>query len=177
MKMKKWIALLLMAVLTLSLSTAFAASPSKTVADVPKVLEITTSGEKAGDDFMIIILPDQPAVLAELAKINKDDPVSYFPQEVQEKLGSGLKLDEFLSITCVNYKPEYGDVTAVFQFTAKYTSDAAAATGFISGETVEWEADATEVRPEGTVAITFTQDEMVRMQQGVNTALAVLSAK
>ena len=70
--MKKLISLVLVAVLALSLATAYAV-PSKTTTDLAKVIDVETTGEKPADDFAIVIVEDSEAAKAIAALTGRED--------------------------------------------------------------------------------------------------------
>ena len=174
--MKKLISLVLVALLALSLATAYAV-PSKTTSDLTKVLEIETTGEKPADDFAIVIVEDSEAAKAELEKIIefvKDGkaPAGYFPKELLPENADALEMNEFVGIEVLNYKPEYGDVTAKLEFGTEY-KEGQKVYPLVSIDGV-WAAAPGEAQEDGTVKITFTADELQKMMESTN-ILAVLS--
>ena len=174
--MKKLISLVLVAVLALSLATAYAV-PSKTTNDLTKVLEIETTGEKPADDFAIVIVEDSEAAKAELEKIIefvKDGkaPAEYFPAELLPENASELEMNEFVGIAVLNYKPEYGDVTAKLEFGTPY--NAGQKVYPLTSIDGEWTSETAEAQEDGAVKITFTAEQLQKMAEAAN-IMAVLS--
>ena len=176
--MKKLISLVLVTVLVLSLATAFATVPSKTTTDLAKVIDVETSGEKPADDFAIVIVEDSEAAKAELEKILEfvkegNAPAKYFPAGLLPEEADNFDMNEFVGIAVLNYKPEYGDVTATLEFGTPY--QAGQKIYPVTNIGGEWTAETAEAQEDGTVKITFTAEELQKMMESTN-MMGVLSA-
>ena len=84
-----------------------------------------------------------------------------------------VPLNEFVGIAVLNYKPEYGDVTATLEFGTPY--QAGQKIYPVTNIGGEWTAETAEAQEDGTVKITFTGEELQKMMESTN-MMGVLSA-
>ena len=137
--MKKWLALVVAALLALSTMAAFAATPSKTTSDLAKIdaasIE-TSTGVAVADDFVIAIPAEDPAKVTEVVEGLYEDTtkggkpvIAYFDDEtadaIADLLPAGvnleeLELNELISLVIENYDEAYGDIDIVFYFNTQY---------------------------------------------------------
>lgn len=199
--MKKWMSILVAALLILSMSTAFAAVPSKTTSNAATVTTVVSStGVEIAEDFKVAIVVEESApVVQELTKIatfvatNEVSVVEYFPEEVKEQIVAKLpetivtedvEINEFVTIDQTAYTETYGDIKASFSFTTVYAPEQTlvALVGIFTGEVdengepiIEWIVLDAIANEDGTVEITFTQDAMLKMQGAEATSLAIVN--
>lgn len=184
-------ALLILAVLAMC-ATAYAAAPSKTAADMARVVAAKgLSGEPMDEDFSISIVGDPQVVeegiqrLCDFVGESQQASAAYFPEETREQMrelmppGSDMnawKMNEFVAAQVAEYESRYGDVEAQFAFATEYLPGQPLATvlGLYIGDAVEWIAIAAEVRADGVVAVIIPQQAMLRLQGADAAALAVL---
>lgn len=192
--MKKLLSILLVVVLVLSVSSvAFASVPSKTTADLVKLIGVASSSGDTLPVKFVIPIPEQSTVaneeLAAIAAYSQQSGVSlmsYFDQAVQDQIKvllpeefavDKLTINEFLPITLVDYKTEYGDLVVTFTFATPYTDGQpiVAMVGIKEDATVTWFAQKAEV-VNGIVNISFTQDVLLKIQEANGDfILAILS--
>lgn len=198
--MKKWIALVAVVAMVLTLGVASAAIPSKTTTDIAAKPEIlTTTGAQVSESFTVEQAEDKAPVVKEIAKIAEavntqgKAPVEYFPAEVQaviaEKLPEvadlkALEMNEFVSIATTGYDATYGDVSVAFDVVSTYApgQKVVALVGVYSGAldangefVVEWIPMNAAVNSDGRVQVDFTADALTKMQGAYAASLALLS--
>lgn len=196
--MKKWTSILITVLLILSITTAFAAVPSKTTTNASTVTTVVSaSGVELADDFKVAVAVEESApVVNEISKIftfvsSGNAPVDYFPAEVKEEIvaklpetivSADVEINEFVSIDQTAYTEAYGDVKVSFSFTTSYTPKQAlvALVGIFTGEVdengepiVEWIVLDAIANEDGSVEVTFTQEAMLKMQAAQTTSLAI----
>ncbi len=121
-------------------------------------------------------------------------PIEYFEEDVRREVlkqlvdigmpedydMTQLAFNEFVTIREIGYEEVYGDVIARFEFVAKYQAERklVGLIGFYSGEQNEdgndvvcWEVAPAEVLEDGTVAVTLSQQQMLRFRESAVTAL------
>ncbi len=192
--MKKRLSILLAVVLVLSMSSvALATVPSKTTADLVKVIGVASSTGAALPVKVTIPTPEKSTVandelmaIVTYTKQSGTSLVSYFGQVVQDEIkalmpeGFGLDkltMNEFLPLTLVDYKPEYSDLVCSFTFATVYTDGQpiVAMIGIKNESTVTWFVQKAEV-VNGMVSISFTQDVLTKIQDAKGDfVLAILS--
>ena len=194
--MKKIFALLL-AIVMMSLTVAFAALPSKTSGDIATVGKLVADGDenKAIGGLQIVIVEDETVdeTLSEITEATKERaPIEFFPEDVQkkitEKLGEDfnlktLELNEFVALDVIGYEPEkYSTIAAPFTFETEYKADQKVfpVIGFYDGEEIEWATLADqflegEIQEDGSVNITFEDAMLARMDASPSIAMALLS--
>lgn len=194
--MKKIFALLL-AIVMMSLTVAFAALPSKTSGDIATVGKLIADGDENKDigGLQIIIVEDETVdeTLGEISEATKEKtPIEFFPEDVQkkiaEKLGEDfdpktLELNEFVALDVIGYEPEkYSTIAAPFTFETEYKVDQRVfpVIGFYDGEGIEWATLADqflegEIQEDGSVNITFEDAMLARMDASPSIAMALLS--
>lgn len=199
--MKKWMSILVAALLVLSMTTAFAAVPSKTTSNATTVTAVvTTTGVAVAEDFKVEVVVEESApVVQEITKIatfvaeNSAPVVEYFPVEVKEQIVAKLpetvvteevEINEFVTIDQTAYTETYGDVKTSFSFTTVYAPEQTlvALVGIFTGEVdengepiIEWIVLDAIANEDGTVEVTFTQDAMLKMQSAEATSLAIIN--
>lgn len=183
---KKWMAMLMSALLIVSLAAgASATAPSKTTEDLVYAARSETTGT-----FGVSVVANDPLVQAVIKKIEAflgqgGAVVNYFPDGVKSnilgKFPSGTSADsivanEIVSISTAGYDATYGDVVVTFGFATVYPSGAplAAVAGVIDGQgNVEWIVlDASAVG--GQVQVSMTKAAIEKMATG-SVMLAILS--
>jgi len=197
--MKRFISLMIAALLICSMASAFAAVPSKTTTNATVVTTVTTStGVEIAETFAVSVQEDSEPVAKEIEKIftfvsEGNAPIEYFPVEVKEEIiaklpetivDAEIEINEFVTVDIADYAEEYGDVEISFSFTTVYAPEQTivALVGIYNGEVdengepiVEWIVLDAIVNEDGSVAITFTQDAMVKMQAAESTSLAIIN--
>lgn len=95
-----------------------------------------------------------------------------------------MEINEFISITPVEYKEEYGDIETNFAFVTEYEVDQQVIVlfGLYTGEVdeqgefiVEWVVLDATVEEDGTLTVVIPQAEMLKMQDAAHVAMVVLS--
>lgn len=185
-------ALLILAAMALC-STAFAAAPSKTSADMARVVAARPlNGAETGEAFCISIVEEPQAVADDLQRLfglvndEQQPPAAFFPDQTRAELRALLpegcdmdawELNEFVAVQIDEYESGYGGVEAQFVFATQYQPGqrVVAALGAYRGEAVEWIAVAAEVQQDGSVAMLISQQAMLALQSADAVALAVLS--
>jgi len=198
--MKKWTSILVTVLLVLSMTTAFAAVPSKTTTNTAAVTTITSvSGAELAETFKVTVAEaDDEDVVKEIQKIytfvsDGNAPVEYFPVEVKEQIvaklpetivAADVEINEFVTIDQTDYEESYGDVKASFRFTTVYAPEQSlvAVVGIFTGEVaengepiVEWIVLDAVANEDGTVEVTFTADAMLKIQNAATTSLAIIN--
>lgn len=203
--MKKWLALVVAALLALSTMAAFAdVTPSKTTEvkiDAEKIE--TSTGTPVGDDFIVATPAEVPEKTEEVVKelfdlTSKDDTpvITYFSEDTQKTIAellpegtdlTSLEMSEIIALVIENYDESYGDIAIVFHFeTTAYDPDqslvamlgiysAAEAANVEAEDGVEWFALAAEAVDNGDVKVTFTQDVLVKAEAADNCTLGILN--
>jgi len=203
--MKKWLALVVAALLALSTMAAFAdVTPSKTTEvkiDAEKIE--TSTGTAVGDDFIVATPEEVPEKTEEVVKelfdlTSKDDTpvVTYFSEDTQKTIAellpegtdlTSLEMSEIIALVIENYDESYGDIAIVFHFeTTAYDPDqslvamlgiysAAEAANVEAEDGVEWFALAAEAVDNGDVKVTFTQDVLVKAEAADSCTLGILN--
>ena len=136
--MKKWLALVVAALLALSTMAAFAAIESPlAVAKIDPDTITTSTGVPIGDDF-VVETPDfdenpeivKPVVDALKEIADKDEPIiTYFDDATKDAIADLLPLDvniedlelnELVNLVIENYDEAYGDIDITFYFDTEY---------------------------------------------------------
>ena len=200
--MKKLVLALAAVLMALSMSTAFAATPSKTTTDVTRVKEVAAVLEDgttaAADGWNLEITEDTDEVTSEIAKIyphvvtHGNTVISYFPIEVQEALAElfgedfdlkTLNMNEFVTLQLVGFEKIANDVKADFTFTTKYEADkkAAVVLGLYNGQrdekgqyVVEWKVLGAAATEDGDLSVLFPLDVLAQMNDAAAVSMAVL---
>ena len=196
--MKKMAMALAAALMVLGVSTAFAATPSKTTTDVTHVQKVEAVKEDgtvaAADGWDLEVTEDADEVTSEIAKIYAhvvtagNSAVSYFPTETQEALAElfgkdfdlkTLSMNEFVTLKLTGFEKVTGDAKVVFTFTTKY--EVAVVLGLYNGErdakgqyVVDWKALEAEVLENGDLSVVFPLDVLAQMNDAVAVSMAVL---
>ena len=201
--MKKMALALVAALMMLSMSTAFAATPSKTTTDVTQVKEVATVNEDgtttAAKNWNLEVTEDSDEVTSEIAKIYAhvvtagNHAVSYFPIETQEALAElfgadfdlkTLNLNEFVTLKLTGYENIGGDAKVTFTFTTKYEvgKKVAVVVGLYNGQRdangqyiVEWVVLGAEALENGDLCVVFPADVLAQINDAVAVSMAVLS--
>ena len=108
--------------------------------------------------------------------------------EVLEKLPDieKLEINEFITVEPIEYKEEYGDIKTNFTFVTEYKQEQQVIVlfGLYSGEVdefgefvVEWVVLDALVEEDGSLSVVIPQAEMLKMQDSLGVAMAVLSEK
>lgn len=197
--MKKWMSILVAALLVFSM-TAYAAVPSKTTTNAATVVSAeSATGVEVAPEFSVAVTEDAEAVTAEITKIfnfvtEGNAPVAYFPTEVIEKIAekiadvaipvATLEINEFVTIDETAYTESYGDMKVSFSFTTVYkpSQKLVALVGIFTGEVdangeavVEWIAVDAAANEDGTVAVSFPAEVMLKIQSADSVSLAIVS--
>lgn len=186
--MSKKIFCMVLTLMMVLCSTAFAAVPSKTTSDVTSDAPVSVSGAELGIDFAIVPSDDNTVaqtVLDMIANVinNTAVPVvKVLGEEAEAAIAAllpegvdaaDLELAELFEVYVQNYAESYGDVKVAFH-TLTAANTVAAAFGIVNGEeTPEWVVLATEV-VDDTVVVTFTADALAKAADA-NTVLAFLN--
>lgn len=202
--MKKMAMALAAALMVLGVSTAFAATPSKTTTDVTHVQKVEAVKEDgtvaAADGWNLEVTEDADEVTSEIAKIYAhvvtagNSAVSYFPTETQEALAElfgkdfdlkTLSMNEFVTLKLTGFEKITTDkVKVVFTFTTKYEvgKKVAVVLGLYNGErdakgqyVVDWKVLEAEVLENGDLSVIFPLDVLAQMNDAVAVSMAVLS--
>jgi len=169
------------------------AAPSKTAADVAQVVALASSGETPAEDFSLVIVRADEAQEKELARIAESvleqgaAPVDCFSPAVKQAIAArlpadvppeALELTEFVPLAALNYRVEYGDVTADLLLDTPYAPEQTicALIGLFENGVVTWIWTEAEITPEGNVRVTFSAAELRRMSEAQAVSLAILSA-
>ena len=144
--MKKMAMALAAALMVLGVSTAFAATPSKTTTDVTHVQKVEAVKEDgtvaAADGWNLEVTEDADEVTSEIAKIYAhvvtagNSAVSYFPTETQEALAERDAKGQYV---------------------------------------VDWKVLEAEVLENGDLSVVFPLDVLAQMNDAVAVSMAVLS--
>ena len=200
--MKKMAMALAAALMVLGVSTAFAATPSKTTTDVTHVQKVEAVKEDgtvaAADGWNLEVTEDADEVTSEIAKIYAhvvtagNSAVSYFPTETQEALAElfgkdfdvkTLSMNEFVTLKLTGFEKVTGDAKVVFTFTTKYEvgKKVAVVLGLYNGErdakgqyVVDWKVLEAEVLENGDLSVVFPLDVLAQMNDAVAVSMAVL---
>ena len=136
--MKKWLALVVAALLALSTFAAFAVDSPKPEATIDADSIKSTTDAEIEEDFIVAVPEEEPEQLAEMTEkaeevIKGGDPiVELFDEDVQkaieEKLPEEtdletLEMNELIPLIVENYEEEYGDVEVVIHFPTDYNED------------------------------------------------------
>jgi len=203
--MKKWLALVVAALLALSTMVAFAdVTPSKDTSDNAKIVEEsieTSTGVAIADDFIAAIPEETPEKVNEVVKelfdttTKGEDAIKYFPEDIQkaieEKLPEGvtlsdLELNEIIALVIENYDEAYGDIDIVFAFNTLYKPEQTifallgnytADKAVEAEDGVEWMLLDAVGQEDGTVKVTFTQDALKAAEAADASMLAILNTK
>ena len=140
--MKKVLTVLVALMLVLSMTTAFAAVPSKTT--TPVITGITSAtGDPLPDGFTIEVVPDTAMTIEQVEKLYEfvqegNAPIDFFEPEVQNAILAKLnenkpstealtlddlkdwEINEIVSVDATNYDPTAGDVIVSFEFATPY---------------------------------------------------------
>ena len=201
--MKKMAMALAAALMVLGVSTAFAATPSKTTTDVTHVQKVEAVKEDgtvaAADGWNLEVTEDADEVTSEIAKIYAhvvtagNSAVSYFSTETQEALAElfgkdfdlkTLSMNEFVTLKLTGFEKITTDkVKVVFTFTTKYEAGmkVAVVLGLYNGErdakgqyVVDWKVLEAEVLENGDLSVIFPLDVLAQMNDAVAVSMAVL---
>lgn len=201
--MKKMAMALAAALMVLGMSTAFAATPSKTTTDVTHVQKVEAVKEDgtvaAADGWNLEVTEDADEVTSEIAKIYAhvvtagNSAVSYFSTETQEALAElfgkdfdlkTLSMNEFVTLKLTGFEKITTDkVKVVFTFTTKYEAGkkVAVVLGLYNGErdakgqyVVDWKVLEAEVLENGDLSVVFPLDVLAQMNDAVAVSMAVL---
>ena len=205
--MKKWLALVVAALLALSTMVAFAdVTPSKDTSDNTKIVDEsieTSTGVAIADDFIAAIPEETPEKVNEVVKelfdttTKGEDAIKYFPEDIQkaieEKLPEGvtlsdLELNEIIALVIENYDEAYGDIDIVFAFNTLYKPEqtifallgnytADKADEVEAEDGVEWTLLDAVGQEDGTVKVTFTQEALMAAEAADASMLAILNTK
>ncbi|MBQ8953635.1 MAG: hypothetical protein IJ048_05930 [Clostridia bacterium] len=143
--MKKVLTVLVALMLVLSMTTAFAAVPSKTTN--PTIVDITTvSGDPLPEGFTITTVGDTTMTIEQVEKLYEfvkegNAPIDFFEPEVQNAILAKLnenkpstealtlddlrdwEINEIVSVDATNYDPAAGDIVVTFEFATPYQLD------------------------------------------------------
>ena len=172
--MKKMAMALAAALMVLGVSTAFAATPSKTTTDVTRVQKVEAVKEDgtfvAADGWNLEVTEDADEVTSEIAKIYAhvvtagNSVVSYFPTETQEALAElfgkdfdlkTLSMNEFVTLKLTGFEKVTGDAKGQY--------------------VVDWKVLEAEVLENGDLSVVFPLDVLAQMNDAVAVSMAVLS--
>ena len=186
---KRFFIVIVAAAVLLTAVPALAATPSKTTDDMTRITKLQSEDGSAGD-ALIYVRPEPSdfadKTLSEITAYNAKNKLitGFFSEEVKVKALEFLPKDtdlnkmtmsEFVSIGIGEYKAEFGDVTATFQFPLEFKDKqlAVAVLGYTDaqGNTV-WAPLKTEV-VDGTLVILFPSE--ILLVAGHDAVLAVLS--
>lgn len=197
--MKKLTALLLVAVMALSMVSAFAAG-SKTAADVPAVTPVNETKEEeieevpAGDLNVALVKTEAvDDTINDLKKLADEGaaPITYFPKEevqdkVAEKLPAGvaakdLEVKEVVGLSVEGVESLEGKVDAVamaVSFTTPYNPSQTVfpVIGLVDAEgNVDWVLVEGTVQEDGSILLTIPAELLAKMAKAASVELAVLS--
>ena len=139
--MKKVLTVLVALMLVLSMTTAFAAVPSKTT--TPTITGITSATGDPLPDGTIEVVPDTAMTIEQVEKLYEfvkegNAPIDFFEPEVQNAILAKLnenkpstealtlddlkdwEINEIVSVDATNYDPTTGDVIVSFEFATPY---------------------------------------------------------
>lgn len=201
--MKKMAFALAVALMTLAMSTAFAATPSKTTTDVTQVKEVVTVNEDgtttAAEGWNLAVAEDSDEVTNEIANIYAhvvtagNSAVSYFPAATQEALAEvvgedvdlkTLTMNEFVTLELTGYENITDDAKVTFTFTTKYEAGkkVPVVVGLYNGQRdangqyiVEWVVLDAEALENGDLSVVFPADVLAQINDAVAVSMAVLS--
>lgn len=184
--MKKTIAFLLVAVMALSMTSAFASSP---VNYTPAVEEV------AAEELTVAVVESEEvnkAVEAVEELVKAGTPVvEYFPAETQEEVKAALpeavkaeelELNEFVGLTVEGFEKaaeEADEVRLVIAFTTKYDPEQKVfpLIGLVDANgNVTWVLVEAEVQADGSVMLIIPADVLEQMGNAASVQVAVLSA-
>ena len=203
--MKKWIALLLTALMVLSLTPAFAVDSitAQDVAyvDIPVPVETSeqekeksteTEEEMPVEQDLQVVITQSAAVTEELEQLiefTKDNaPAEYFPDDIQSEITTllpddvaldSLELNEMSALDVSGFSGDSEYVMIPFSFDTVYSvlQRLFPVVGLYDAQgKVTWElAESAEVREDGLVNITFSSQLLFSMQNAFDVALALLN--
>ena len=186
--MSKKIFCLVLTLMMVLCSTAFAAVPSKTATDVTADAPVSVSGVELGIDFAIVPSGDDTVaqtvldMIANVVNTTAAPVVKVFGEEAEAAIAAllpegvdaaDLELAELFEVYIQNYDESYGDVKVAFH-TLTAANTVAAVFGIVNGEEAPvWVVLETEV-VDDTVVVTFTADAIAQAADA-NTVLAFLN--
>lgn len=188
--MRKRIIGLALALAALGIALPASASlPSKTVADLTEITQITLQHGSSAQALLWVREEPSAFAVTQMQQIigflGQQEPISeFFPDEVKKEivarnretaLLSELVMSEFVSIGIGDYTIRYGDVSGVFRFPTQYeeTQVITVLAGYPGKDgIVTWQILETEPIS-GTLWILFPAELMLRI--GHDAVLAVLS--
>ena len=198
--MKKTIAFLLVAVMALSMTSAFAGSPVSYVepvtVDTPALAPAApVAAEEVAAEKLTVVVGETEEVAEALAAIEKvveagAPVITYFPDDTQAKVkdalpeaveAGDLELNEFVALTVENAEQaaaELDEVRLVIAFTTKYdpAQKVFPLIGLVDANgNVNWILVEGEVQADGSVMLIIPADVLEKMGNAASVQVAVLS--
>lgn len=184
--MKKTIAFLLVAVMALSMTAAFASSPTNYNPPVEEV---------AADDLTVAVeeteeVAETLAAIEEVVKAGTP-VIEYFPEETQEDVkavlpaevkAEELELNELVGLSVKGFEEvakEADEIRIAIAFTTKYDPDQKVfpLIGLVDANgNVTWILVEGEVQADGSILLTIPADVLEQMGNAASVELAILNA-
>lgn len=134
---KRWIALLVAAVLLMGATPALAATQSKTTDDMTRIIKIETEKGTPGSALIWIEKNASDQVKAQVEEIKsfigkKNKPADFFSDATKKEITAlvpagtdlaKLKLNEIVPLGVGDYKAEFGKVNCTFRFPTEFPAD------------------------------------------------------
>ena len=175
--MKKFVAMLLVLAMSLSMTAAMAAGSSqtstvttvtKTTNNTPDATAVTVVWQIPGTDFL-------NAVLAELTALDQEGKAgSYFPAELG--VAEDMKCAEAVSLDCLDNAADY----APYSFEMTTTTAVAKGTqvvvliGTKKGEEITWTAVTAVATEDNTLTVTLNKAQLTALQEADEKVLVAL---
>ncbi len=189
--MKKFLALVTLVCMTLTAVAAFAEFPSKTAGDLTQIGAIeTVTGVEVDPSFAIVVAEETEEIAAQIESMREvvaagQALLTFFPEAVQQEVLAVMPAAEtavayeLVPVAAANYEEAYGDVEVEFAFATAFEegTEVVVLLGMPNAEAengMDWVVKQGVVA-EGVVRVTFTQDELVRMEAD-NALMVIMSA-
>ena len=175
--MKKFVAMLLVLAMSLSMTAAMAAGSSqtstvttvtKTTNNTPDATAVTVVWQIPGTDFL-------NAVLAELTALDQEGKAgSYFPAELG--VAENMKCGEAVSLDCLDNAADYAPYSFVMTTTTAVAKGAQVVVliGTKKGEEVTWTAVTAEATEENSLTVTLDKAQLTALQEADEKVLVAL---